>query len=254
MATHSERDRERLLAKIKKCLALAGSSNPTEAETALRQARKLMEALGLTMDEVEASKVSEIFRRTGNGEMRQAPTWVGMLSNLVGSAFSCTTLMRRGPGGNGVVFVGVDPAPELASYTFDVMFRQLTASRKKFLADNPVPHRRGMRNTRRKEGALFIEGWLHSVSQMIQDFAGMDEETARAVNAYMAQGYPDIRPARPARKKKLELNSMAELRAIQEGIAAGREARLHKAASVGASPLALPGSGKETTSAQSNLF
>ena len=35
--------RERALEKIKKCLALAESPNPNEAESALRQARKLME-------------------------------------------------------------------------------------------------------------------------------------------------------------------------------------------------------------------
>ena len=245
-------DRERMLAKIKKCLALAGSSNPNEAETALRQARKLMNALGLTMDDVAASTVSEIFRRTGNGKMRQAPTWVGMLASLIADSFACTVIMQRGPDGNGVAFIGVEPSPELASYTFDVMFRQLTASRKKFLADSPVPHRRGMRNTRRKEGALFIEGWLHAVASKINDFAGMDEETAKAVNAYMAKGYPNIGPARPVRGKKVA--TLADLRALQEGFAAGSQARLNKAAGVGASVTLLDNPTPPPSAAQPSLF
>lgn len=250
MATPS--DRERRLAKIKKCLALSGSSNPNEAETALRQARKLMEELGLTMDDVEASCVSEVFHRTGNGEKRQAPTWVGMLANLVAESFSCTTLLKRGAGGNGALFIGVDPAPELASYAFEVMYRQLTASRKKFLADNPL--RRRARITRREQGALFIDGWLYAVSQTIRDFAGMDEETARSVNAYLAQRYPEIPPARPVREKKRKLNTLAELMAIHEGFAAGNKARLRKAAGVGAKAVLLPSADQSQQMAQSSLF
>lgn len=36
-------DRENILEKIRKCMAMASSATGNEAETALRQARKLME-------------------------------------------------------------------------------------------------------------------------------------------------------------------------------------------------------------------
>lgn len=42
----------KILAKIKKCLALASSSNPNEAATALRQARALMEKHGVTSESI----------------------------------------------------------------------------------------------------------------------------------------------------------------------------------------------------------
>lgn len=255
MAASSDRDRERKLDKIKKCLALAGSSNPHEAEAALRQARKLMEALGLSMDDVEASRVGESYRRTGSGEKRQAPQWVGALASLVAEAFGCTTLMRRGPGGNGVVFVGVEPSPELASYTFEVMHRQLGAARRKFLEENGVAPKRRAPITRRQQGALFIDGWLYAVYQKIKDFAGMDEPTATAVNAYMAISYPDLPESKARRKKAPKLTTAAELDALRQGYAAGNKAQLRRAAGVGASAPLLPGSElKTSTEAQASLF
>lgn len=257
MATHSDAERERILAKIKKCLSLSGSSNPHEAETALRQARKLMESLGVTMDDVESSCVGEAFRRTGNGRKRHAPSWVGLLANLIAESFSCTPLLRCGMDGNGVMFVGIEPSPELAGYAFDVMYRQLAAARKKYLDENP-PARRGVsRARRRNEGVLFMKGWLYAVSQMISDFSGMDEETARAVNAYMDKNHPGTPSAKPSRKKARALSTRAELNAIQEGFASGSKAQLHKAAGVGASALLLPGteqSHQANQAAQASLF
>ena len=45
-------DQEKIIDKIKKCLALAKSDNPHEAATALRQAQKLMEQHNLTEQDI----------------------------------------------------------------------------------------------------------------------------------------------------------------------------------------------------------
>ena len=49
---------EKILDKIKKCLALASSANEHEAAAALRQAQKLMQAHGLTDQDVAAAQAS----------------------------------------------------------------------------------------------------------------------------------------------------------------------------------------------------
>ncbi len=52
-------DREAVLKKIKKCMALSGSANEHEAAAALRQARALMEKFNLSAETVLASTVGE---------------------------------------------------------------------------------------------------------------------------------------------------------------------------------------------------
>ena len=52
-------DKERILEKIKKCLALSKSANEHEAAQALKQAQALMREYGITDIEVELSAVKE---------------------------------------------------------------------------------------------------------------------------------------------------------------------------------------------------
>ena len=49
-------NKEDVIKKIKKCLRLSASSNEHEAETALRQARALMEKYGIDDAEMAAQK------------------------------------------------------------------------------------------------------------------------------------------------------------------------------------------------------
>lgn len=60
-----QKDNEKIIDKIKKCLALSRSANEHEAEAALRQARKLMEAHGVTDLDIEAAEAQERRRKAG---------------------------------------------------------------------------------------------------------------------------------------------------------------------------------------------
>src|SRR3546814_513266 len=51
--------RERIIAKIKKCLALSASPEPAEAAAAMRQAQKLMEKYNIDMATVERPEIFE---------------------------------------------------------------------------------------------------------------------------------------------------------------------------------------------------
>jgi len=51
---------EKILGKIKKCLALATSSEPHEAAAAMRQAQKLMELHGIGQIDVKRSDIGEV--------------------------------------------------------------------------------------------------------------------------------------------------------------------------------------------------
>ena len=58
-------NRDQALRKVMACLRMAGSSNPTEAATALRQARALMEKYGLNEADAAAAICGAAFSRPG---------------------------------------------------------------------------------------------------------------------------------------------------------------------------------------------
>ena len=57
---HDESKLERVIRKIKRCLALSKSSNENEAATAMRQAQALMREYRLTELDVRLSDVDEV--------------------------------------------------------------------------------------------------------------------------------------------------------------------------------------------------
>ena len=61
----TEQELKKIAGKIAKCLALAGSSNPAEAEAAKRQADALMKKYNLTGSDALASQVSEKICKAG---------------------------------------------------------------------------------------------------------------------------------------------------------------------------------------------
>jgi len=60
-ATGDKNKRARAPDRIKKCFALAKSSNPHEAEAAMRQARKIMDKFKLKIGDVHATQTEEFF-------------------------------------------------------------------------------------------------------------------------------------------------------------------------------------------------
>ncbi|WP_421793433.1 DUF2786 domain-containing protein [Hydrocarboniphaga effusa] len=188
MSTKPKTDRERALDRIKKCLRLSKSSNEHEAAAALRQAQKLMREHGLSQADVLAAEdASEAKARSGAG--RRPPRWETWLSAVVAEAFGCDTLHLQGWSGCKATadwsFIGCGAAPELAAYTFTVMFRQLKRARSEHA--NAQLKRCGP-TTRTRRLDLFSEGWVITVQTQIQRFAN-DGKTVAAIEAYMQLHY-----------------------------------------------------------------
>lgn len=75
--------RARAMDKIKKCIALAQSSNPHESEAAMRQARKLMEKYRLEISDVHATEAEELQEQT-----------VEVAANVIAHGSQCVRLHR----------------------------------------------------------------------------------------------------------------------------------------------------------------
>lgn len=114
-------DRDRLIAKIKKCLALSRSSNANEAATALRQAQALMSQHGVTLDDVEGAGVEEAMMKTR--ETKNAGTYLMALMQLVCKAFGVRAAINTGYSTCRVYYIGPRGRVELAVYAHTVIDR-----------------------------------------------------------------------------------------------------------------------------------
>lgn len=160
---------ERVLSKIKKCLALSQSANEHEAALALKQARKLMDLNGLSASDITDRCIHRV-----RSKHKRYPKWAYDLTYTVGVAFGCSSYI----GSNTVYFIGKENAPEIAGYTYEVLARQLELNKKEFLA-----HRRTTAARKRKIGQAFAEGWVYGVHKVVAQFASPLDDAEKAENS-----------------------------------------------------------------------
>lgn len=223
-------DQERALEKIKKCLEMAKgkTSNPHEAETALRQAHKMMEAFNLAMGDVLASMAGEATVLAGSDG--SPPAWRVRLAQVCGHAFGThliisTSWMESAK----FKFVGCAAAPELTCYAYQVLERQCQKARKAYLATQ----KRCKRSTKIARGDAFAHAWIDAVYMKVEDFAGVDDNIADAIKAYMDKKYPDLGKAEIKRRKLKARDESAS----DAGYRAGKSAQLHTALNADTQPL-----------------
>ncbi len=186
-------DQDRILDKIKKCLEMAKGrgSNPNEAEIALRHAHKLMEAYNLEMGDVLASMAGEA--RVPAGSDGKPPAWRVRLAQVCCHAFGthliiCTSYFESAS----FLFVGTQ--------------------------------KRCKRSTKVARGDAFAHGWIEAVYAKVDQFAGVDDNIADAIQAYMAKHHADVGKFEMKRRKLKARDEVAS----EAGYAAGKRARLHQ--------------------------
>lgn len=172
--------------KIKKCLALSASSSENEAETALRQAQALMAKFGVDEADMLAAGVSEAYAKAG--ALRQPANWESRLAGRVADAFGCNIIFKGGMNASKWTFIGCGASPEIATYAFEVLFRQVKRQRTEHIK-TALKRCKTVTKTRRAD--LFCEGWVQSVAGKINSFAGSEEQDAQ-IDAYMQLTYPSL--------------------------------------------------------------
>lgn len=172
-------EHRKIIDKICKCLRLSESGNPHEAAMALRQAHRLMRKYRISEDLVREAIVAESV--VDIGQSYTPPFWVLALANLVADTYDCRVFIARHYGRRPEYrFLGLDFSPELATYTFEVLLRQLTGAREEFVTsvmdvdDNEAQRR----------GDVFAQAWLCRIAQTVKDFA-RNEEALASVDAHI---------------------------------------------------------------------
>ncbi|WP_236176101.1 DUF2786 domain-containing protein [Pseudomonas qingdaonensis] len=133
---HDENKLERVIRKIKRCMALSKSSNENEAATAMRQAQALMREYRLTELDVQLSDVGEA--QSSSVRVERRPAWDRDLSATVAGVFGVRALRRwswcreRSARVERAVFVGVTPAQQIALYAYETLLTKLTSARREY--------------------------------------------------------------------------------------------------------------------------
>lgn len=220
-------NRDDAIKKIKKCLALAASPNAHEAAAAMRQAQKLMNEHGLNETDLSLADVSE---HKSAARHNVAVPWEVTLSELVASAFGCSRfcatvpLLSRSLSFSRklhYVFVGLGAAPELASYTYDVLARQCAKDRASHIAKQPKACKPITKTAR---GDEFAYGWVRGVQALVERFANSERNEA-LIEQYMAQKHPNMAAGKTKDRAKGRNVSHND---TMQGIQAGRNAKLDR--------------------------
>ena len=212
---------KKIAIKIAKCLALAASDNPAEAEAAKRQADALMKKYNLTSGDAAAAQVHE--QRCKAGSKHRPPRHLSRLSNIIATAFGCDVVVQLGGGWEDslMLFYGVGIKPELASYTFDVLRRQITKDRAAYSATL----KRYKRENKIRMADIFCDAWIWRISQQVQEFAGTEQDKT-AIAAYKEQRWGGS--LKDDTRKSPELKKDSDHQAIMAGTHAARDVSIHK--------------------------
>jgi hypothetical protein len=218
-------DRKTALAKIRKCLNLAGSAEPHEAAAALRQAQKLMAEFGIGDIELAGIGVDESWVKS-SASARPARFEV-QLASIVAGAFGCEIVFSRRVNASrtkivgGYAFIGIRPTEQVASYAFTVLARQLRAARAHYVAGTL---RRCQPRNRTARADQFCEGWVTAARRLVEA-STVSESDALRLEEYLRAHYADTRSvALSTRTVARHVNPLVDK---VRGFANGATARLH---------------------------
>ena len=212
-------DKQKVLEKIKKCLALGESANEHEAAQAIRQAQILMKKYGISEMDVELSAVTE----KGVACASTLPTWHQVLISQCAKAFGVECYLNREFGLGEARFFGIGIKPELAAYAYEVLLRQLKKERRAYIKTELKAVRLPRNKTARAD--QFCTGWVYAIVKKVQEFAA--EPAEKEVLAHYKQQMGEMGQA-----KKRDVHGGSKASREQDlaaGVRKGREAQLYHA-------------------------
>jgi len=212
-------DKQTVLEKIKKCLALSKSANEHEAAQAMKQAQAMMKKYEIDAVDVVLSEVSE--QKVDRKMAIKLANWQWSVANMIADVFGCQSYQL----GDTMMFYGIGNRAEISAYAFDVVYRQISAGRRKFLktcrARKPA-HRTYLADQ-------FCNGWIMGAWGVVKKFEMSAEEKA-IMDGYKKKEYPNMGVARVRDVKSSILQgSEMEYEALTKGVESGKQVQLHHA-------------------------
>lgn len=188
MSEFDPKELERIIRKIKHCLALSQSANEHEAATAMRQAQSLMQKYRLTELDVQLSDVGKSEAEKGKASR---PVWEKDLASMVAQAFGCQSFSTRQWCSRRLMviersmFVGVSPSHEIAKYAYDTLLTKVMFARKQFMADiraGRAPRGKYSAETRGNHFALaWVSAVHHKLAALVPETDDLTPSESRAL-------------------------------------------------------------------------
>jgi hypothetical protein len=213
--------KEEVLSKVRKLFELAGSPNEHEAALAACKARELLSRYNLSVADLPTDDMQKTISAT------ETSLWVGkVLRNWVkglliytARGFECDHVIRRRRGDPPMLtFIGTAADTEVASYTFQFLYRELNG-----LADRALPklkrQNKGWSATSLRYA--YLDGAVKRIGEEFRDKARVlknVEQTAckdlvlakeRLIKEYMANTFSTIR-AEYGRLRTVSAHAFAE--------------------------------------------
>ena len=221
-STQENSEADRMLAKVRKLLALASSPNAHEAEVAMAAANTLLLKYNLELGNAPETR-GYGFRRVGRGAAALPVEWK-LIASILSSYFFVECIWvsaynaRRNRMERVLELIGAETNLELAAYAHDFLHGACdalwhTASRE--LGD-------GGRQRRRE----FLAGVLMGFSQKLKQ-----ERTAHAARGLVWLGDPDLKRyyrERHPRTRSLNGGGVRHGKAHEAGLEAGKSLRIHR--------------------------
>ena len=230
----SDPDRKKRIDRIRKLIALAGGRGATdhEAALALEMAQRAMAEEGITETDLLAAEAAESYARSG--AQQRVPKWESALATVIGQGFACD-LVHHGYEVQWS-FVGIDPLPELASYAFQVLFRQCQKARTAYIATELKRVKRRAVKTRRAD--QFCDGWVLTASKKIRSISRPARHSS-AITAFKQQRYGQLVSLTTTDRNAGRNLRDHDWRDIDAGMRQGDDAELRNGVGLGAGPVGL---------------
>ena len=219
-------DKQKVMDKVRKCLALSKSATGNEAAVALRQAQALMAKHGLTDEHVELSQVVSATAKAGWGI--SAPQYMVSLVNLVERVFGVIAVFQGwGSRTHAIEYFGIGCQPEIAAYVSDVLRRQLRQDREQYMKTL----KRLKRANKSRMADLYAESWVYAAAETVGSFT-QSNETRALIRRGMKQNLGSLDKAAVRAREYQD----RDYRAAHAGMRDGRNVRLHQATGFDARP------------------
>ncbi|EHU1483056.1 DUF2786 domain-containing protein [Acinetobacter baumannii] len=228
-------NKKEIIEKIKKCLALSKSANQHEAATALRQAQALMEKYNIDADDAALLGIvsAEIL---GSGSQKP-PVFESMLAQSIAKLMDCKVFLsyqiNKTSSTSKVVavwhFAGFDPAPEIASYAFNVLYRQLKKARTTFI--NTSLKRVQIRANKVKRADMFCEGWVVEASEQARRIKP-NTEKIKQIEAHIKKT-TELTTFKPKNRNEKTRDSSRSRNDYWSGRQAGKDAQINHGMNAG---------------------
>lgn len=216
--------RERRLERVKKLLNLSKSGNPNEAALAMNMAVRILQESGLTMEDVGLSEIKSVkLKKVLSSGFNRVPNYETRFLRLMEKAFGIKVIYSKDYGVKTYEFYGPGDRVDMGVYVCEVLVRQLSAARKRYLKEDcNFGNWSVFRTLKRDMADSYCSGWVSGVTDLVNTFVDITPEEQKLIEKFEKINYPNMG------ETKSRSGASWNAQGYNKGISDGRNATLNR--------------------------